>query len=288
MSRTAYRSARNALRFSLPTEVSGICSRMWISRGRLVGARCSRAYASSSSPVTCSSPVSDTNAITSSPSGRRAGRPRGHRDRGVPGEHVLDVARVDVEPAADDEVLLAVDDAEVPVAVDRADVAGGEPPVVDVRCRRPLRWRPSPVAAHDVRAADEDLAVVGEADLDAREGLADRAAAGRVQGAAADDPAGLRAAVPFEDPRGRHQRSNASAAAGGSGAAPEKTNRRALRSAAARGWPSSMTIIDGTTAAVCARCSAASFSQPAGSNQRCSTATGGSAACIAPTVTIRP
>ena len=44
-------------------------------------------------------------------------------------EHLLDLARVDVVAAADDHVLLAVDDVEVAVLVLAADVAGGEPAV---------------------------------------------------------------------------------------------------------------------------------------------------------------
>ena len=38
-------------------------------------------------------------------------------DGGVLVEHLLDLARVDVQPAADDQVLLAVDDEEVAVLV---------------------------------------------------------------------------------------------------------------------------------------------------------------------------
>ena len=49
----------------------------------------------------------------------------GHR--GVLVDDLLDLAGVDVEPAADDQVLLAVHDGEVAVGVDGADVAGGEP-----------------------------------------------------------------------------------------------------------------------------------------------------------------
>ena len=40
------------------------------------------------------------------------------------------------------------------------------------------------------------------------------------------------------------------------------------RSASSSGWPSSIWIIDGTSALPWARCSWASFTHPAGSNQR--------------------
>jgi hypothetical protein len=50
---------------------------------------------------------------------------------GVREQDVLDVARVDVEAVADDEVLDAVDDVEVAVLVEVADVAGVEPAVAD-------------------------------------------------------------------------------------------------------------------------------------------------------------
>jgi hypothetical protein len=45
-------------------------------------------------------------------------------------EDLLDLARVDVVAAADDHLLLAVDDEEVAVVVDLAHVAGAEPAVV--------------------------------------------------------------------------------------------------------------------------------------------------------------
>ena len=55
----------------------------------------------------------------------------GQRDRGVLDQRVLDVARVDVEAAADDQVLLAVDDVQVAVRVPVADVPGVQPSVAD-------------------------------------------------------------------------------------------------------------------------------------------------------------
>jgi hypothetical protein len=58
---------------------------------------------------------------------------------------LLDFARVDVAAAADDQVLLAVDDRVVAVGVDGGEVAGAEPAVGD-RFRGGLR--PFPVARH--------------------------------------------------------------------------------------------------------------------------------------------
>ena len=53
-----------------------------------------------------------------------------------PEEQLLDLGRADVLAAADDDVLLAVDDREEPVVVDHADVAGLEPAVGVERSRR--------------------------------------------------------------------------------------------------------------------------------------------------------
>src|SRR3954463_13959614 len=44
-------------------------------------------------------------------------------------DDLLDLARVDVEAAADDDVLLAVDDVVVAIVVDARDVAGAKPAV---------------------------------------------------------------------------------------------------------------------------------------------------------------
>src|SRR5690349_19548165 len=70
-------------------------------------------------------------------------------------DDLLHLARVDVVAAADDQLLLTVDDEEATVLVDPADVARVEPPVrVDRRLRR---VRTVPVALHDVVPADRDL-----------------------------------------------------------------------------------------------------------------------------------
>ena len=71
-------------------------------------------------------------------------------------EHLLDLARIDVVAAADDQVLLAVDDEEVAVLVDPCHVARDEPAVVGDRLGG--RVGPLPVAVHHVVPTDLDLA----------------------------------------------------------------------------------------------------------------------------------
>ena len=73
--------------------------------------------------------------------------------RGVEGR--LDLLRVDVLAAADDHVLDAVDDPQVAVLVEDADVAGVQPAVGD---RLDGVGGPVEIAAHDVGAADDHLA----------------------------------------------------------------------------------------------------------------------------------
>src|SRR5580698_8347867 len=58
------------------------------------------------------------------------------QDRRVLADDVLHVLWIDVQPAADDEILLALDDEEVPVVVEVAHVAGVEPPVTERLGRR--------------------------------------------------------------------------------------------------------------------------------------------------------
>jgi hypothetical protein len=73
----------------------------------------------------------------------------------VADEHLLDLARVDVEAAAQDEVLLAVDDAQEAALVLGPQIAGAEP-AVDDRRRRVVGALV--VAGEDVVPADDDLA----------------------------------------------------------------------------------------------------------------------------------
>src|SRR6476469_6712903 len=77
-------------------------------------------------------------------------------------EHLLDLARVDVVAAADDQVLLAVDDVEVALLVDAGHVAGVEP----TAAHRLLGGVGAlPVALHDVVAADHDLTDLALGDI---------------------------------------------------------------------------------------------------------------------------
>ena len=88
-------------------------------------------------------------------------------------EVVLDVGRREVLAArGDDDVLLAAGDEEEAVLVERAEVARVQPAVDD---RAEARVVVLVVAAEDVRALDQDLAVLGDADLAARQRVADRA-----------------------------------------------------------------------------------------------------------------
>src|ERR1035437_5734072 len=92
----------------------------------------------------------------------------GHPDDGGLGhlgmhvDDLLDLARVDVEAAADDQLLLAIDDEEEAFVVDVADVTAVEPAVLD-RLGGGLRL--VPVAVHDVVALDHDLAALALRDL---------------------------------------------------------------------------------------------------------------------------
>src|SRR5207245_2945234 len=75
-------------------------------------------------------------------------------DRGILAEHVLDLAGADPEALVLDELLLTVDDEDVPALVLAADVAGVEPAVTD-DVGGVLRLVPVP--AHDLRPAHADL-----------------------------------------------------------------------------------------------------------------------------------
>ena len=74
---------------------------------------------------------------------------------GVGGEDGLDLRRVDVFAAGDDQVVAAVEDVEVAFGVEVADVAGEQPAVAQGGGRL---FRPVQVAGRDRRPADEDIA----------------------------------------------------------------------------------------------------------------------------------
>src|ERR671933_1891858 len=129
---------------------------------------------------------------------RRHARDGDLRDRRVVLDRRLDLAWVDVEPAADDELLRAPGDLEAAVlVVDPPEVAGPEPAVVGQRLRR--RVGPVPVAGEDLRPADEDLAVLAvEPDLDAGQRPADAAGQARAVVGIRDVEPRLGAAVALE------------------------------------------------------------------------------------------
>src|SRR3954469_6975405 len=99
-------------------------------------------------------------------------------------DRLLDHLRIDVEAAGDDHVLLAVDQEEIAVAIDIADVAGEEA-AVDEGLRGSFGL--IPIAPDDVRALDADLADLArrqyacrivqrdDVELDAGQHQADRA-----------------------------------------------------------------------------------------------------------------
>ena len=128
---------------------------------------------------------------------RRARSPDRRRTR-------LDVRGRDVLAAGGDEdVLLAIDDLEEAVVGPAADVAGPEPAVVGER--RGGRVRILEVAGEHVLAAREDLAVVGELELDRGQRLADRVEAERVGAVERQRRRRLGEAVALDD-RARRQR----------------------------------------------------------------------------------
>src|SRR6266540_758766 len=128
-------------------------------------------------------------------------------DRRVLVQHLLDLPRIDVVAAPDDQVLLAVHDEEIAVLVLAGQVAGAKPPVGN---RLPSGLLVPPVALHDVVPADRDLADrtrrhvvakgVDHPHLDAVDRGADRAGfalpLGVVEGG---DRRGLREAVALQD-----------------------------------------------------------------------------------------
>ena len=115
-------------------------------------------------------------------------------------QRILDVTREDVEAAADDQILLPVDDGEVAVVVEPAHVAGVQPAVADRLGRELGRV---PVARHDQVGANADFAV-DDAHLGSRDGRADRPgprASRRIRG---DECRRLRQPVALADLDARH------------------------------------------------------------------------------------
>jgi PAS domain S-box-containing protein len=114
--------------------------------------------------------------------GIRAPDDRGFEHGGVGVKNVLDFLGVDVLPAPDDQVLDPVDQGEVAVVVEPADIARVQPATAQYLSG--FLW-PAQVAAHDIGSADDDLARlpggqklacrVDHADLDARQRQPDAA-----------------------------------------------------------------------------------------------------------------
>src|SRR5882757_8869300 len=69
-------------------------------------------------------------------------------------QRLFDLSRVDVVPATNYQVLLAVDDVVVPVGVDDGDIARGEPAILD---RLVGGVGQIPITLHHIRALDLNL-----------------------------------------------------------------------------------------------------------------------------------
>lgn len=78
------------------------------------------------------------------------------RDAGEVGERQLDLSRVDLGAAADDDVIGASDEVEVIVEVDPAHILGAEPAIAGEGAAGGV-WV-APVASHDVGREDADAA----------------------------------------------------------------------------------------------------------------------------------
>src|SRR5574337_205708 len=190
---------------------------------------------------------------------------------GMRRERVLDLDRVNVHPAGDDHVLLAVDQRDAAVGVDAREVAGVEPPVAQ---RLGGRLGFVPVPLHDRLAAQDHFADLARGDVapvvvdDADFGVHDRPAVGA---GAVEDVVGA-----------EHHAAGAAAAsrsisAGGIGAAPNMPMRQAARSRVAKsGWSSMNLYIVGTPKKALTRSDCIVARTLAGSNT-------GSSTWVAPT-----
>ena len=94
---------------------------------------------------------------------------RGRADHGdlgdprVPGQDLFDLAGVDVEATADDELLAPPDDPQITVRVELTEVAGAEPPAVERGLGR--GWVAPSTWSDHVRPAHEDLAPIALVEL---------------------------------------------------------------------------------------------------------------------------
>src|SRR3954451_17699311 len=118
-------------------------------------------------------------------------------------QRLLDLARVDVVAAADDQLLLAVDEEQIALFVEAADIAGRQPAVGVDRVAR--RFVIVPVAGDHGRPAELDLADAvlvraGDPQFGPAERHPDRARLARLpEGVSRRDPAELREAVALVD-----------------------------------------------------------------------------------------
>ena len=243
-----------ALRARRRSRASGSCPTGWSAASRAppaAAAACrsaspvARRRATSVSRSSVAPATGTTHAHISSPS-RSSGRPTtaDPLDLGEGDDQLLDLPRRDVEPAADDDLLLAPDDGEVAVVVDRDQVAAAHPAVGAERGRGARRVGEEADAG--VRAAGEQLAlgagvddgavVVAHLELDVAHGRRRRC-----RGAASGD---RRRPVPGADEHlGRCRTAAAPArrarrprrrAAGGTGAPPQPKKRSDDRSTPGR------------------------------------------------------
>ena len=114
---------------TLPVALRGRASTKYHRRGTFERARCSRVW-SRSPAVGFAARTQDDAGDDVLTQHRIVDAEHGHLvDGGVECHRMLDVGRVDVVAASDDDVLASPDDVEVAVLVDPAEVAGQEPPV---------------------------------------------------------------------------------------------------------------------------------------------------------------
>ena len=132
-------SSRSGCLLILPVAFLGSSGRISKRRGTLNAARRSAAYALSSSASSLGAGLRrhDGKDFLAADLVWHADH-RALEHAGVPVQHLLDLARIDIFAAADDHVLGSVDDVEVPVGVDIADVTGVQPTVADRLGRRLL------------------------------------------------------------------------------------------------------------------------------------------------------
>ena len=143
--------------WTLPIELRGSSSTTWNAFGTLKRARRSRQCARSSSSATGAREHDERDADLA-PALVGHADDRGVGDRRVLVQHGLDLGRVDVLAAGDDQLLQPAADPVVALVVALGDVAGQQPAVAE---RGRGRLVVAPVAGEDVRAAHEQLALAG-------------------------------------------------------------------------------------------------------------------------------